>query len=301
MNIQTSIRPRFSGHETFACRFTWLPKAVRLILRNASALSSDEDGMLELGLGKNMVRSLRFWLDAFDVAKLADGVWTLTPFGMAMFGPAGLDPYIERSETQWILHWKLSTAVEQPLFVWRHVLYGRMRPDFTKSELLGEMRTEGQRAGYDHSDVTLLQHAEVFLHSYLGAMKAKAPEDALDGPLIDLGILQRTGRREQQTGGAEPLFSLPQNSLHRVGANVVDYAIADFWTKRRRGESVISLRDLAQAEGSPGATFRVSSEELREHVEGATHLWAYRPAGDSGSITARADVDPELLLREIYQ
>ena len=47
-----ATKPRFSGHETFACRFSWLPKAVRLIEENPSALADDEAAILSLGLGK---------------------------------------------------------------------------------------------------------------------------------------------------------------------------------------------------------------------------------------------------------
>ena len=108
MTVAAAVRPRFSGHETFACRFAWLPKAVRLIARDPAAMLDDERAILELGLGKNMVRSLRFWLEAFGVARARGGHWLLLPFGEAMFGPDGLDPFIERVETQWLLHWQLS-------------------------------------------------------------------------------------------------------------------------------------------------------------------------------------------------
>ena len=46
-----------------------------------------------------MVRSLRFWLEAFGVASSRSGEWALLPFGKAVFGTDGLDPYIERVET----------------------------------------------------------------------------------------------------------------------------------------------------------------------------------------------------------
>ena len=50
---------RFSGHETFAFRYAWLPKAFRALKRNAGAFADEDGAMVELGLGKNMVRSLR--------------------------------------------------------------------------------------------------------------------------------------------------------------------------------------------------------------------------------------------------
>ncbi len=300
MTVAVAVRPRFSGHETFACRFAWLPKAVHLIAREPRALSDDEPAILELGLGKNMVRSLRFWLQSFNVASSRDGSWSLLPFGEAIFGENGHDPYIERAETQWLLHWQLSTAADNPLFAWRHILYRRMRPDFTRSELLAEMRVEGERLGYQHSDVTLQQHADVFVQSYVGSLKPASPEDALDSPLVDLGLLRRLGRRPGGAARVEPVFALARISINEIGPSVLDYAIAHYWQSRRLGEPVITFRDLAHGEGSPGATFRLESDELRNHLEGATALWSYRPSGDAGNIMAVRPVEPSNLLAEVY-
>ena len=60
---------RFSGHETFAFRHAWLPKAYRLLKQDPSAFSHEDNAMIELGLGKNMVRALRFWVEAAGVAR----------------------------------------------------------------------------------------------------------------------------------------------------------------------------------------------------------------------------------------
>lgn len=298
--ITAVAKPRFSGHETFACRFVWLPRAVRLIVQDPAALLSDERSILELGLGKNMVRSLRFWLDAFGVASQGREGWFLRPFGAAMLGPDGLDPFMERVETQWLLHWRLATAVENPLFAWRHVFFRRMRPDFTRSELLAELRAEGERIGHELSDVTLLQHLDALLHTYLGSSNPGAPEDALDGPLVDLALLRRHGHRRSDMERIEPLFSLARLPLGEVGAKVVDYALSDFWQVRRRGERMLTFRDVAYAEGSPGATFRLAHDDLREHLERRTRLWSFRASGDAGNVFSAEAVDPAARLREIY-
>ncbi|MBX3576086.1 MAG: DUF4007 family protein [Rhizobiaceae bacterium] len=300
MTATVAVRPRFTGHETFACRFAWLPKAVRLISRDDKALASDERAILELGLGKNMVRALRFWLEAFNVASSRAGSWSLLPFGEAVLGKRGLDPYIERVETQWLLHWQLSTSVENPLFAWRHILYRRMRPDFTRSELLAEMRIEGERLGYEHSDVTLQQHADVFVHSYAGSLNPASPEDALDGPLVDLGLLRRFGRRRAGADRIEPVFALTRIPINEVGAAVVNYAIGSYWQTRRLGEPIITFRDLTHGEGSPGATLRLDAEDLRDHLERTESLWSYRPSGDAGSVTVLTPLDPSRLLAEVY-
>ena len=300
MSLTVTARPRFSGHESFACRFAWLPKAIRLIARDAQALSNDETSMLELGLGKNMVHSLRFWLDAFGVASPGGKAWGLLPFGKALFGEGGLDPYIERVETQWLLHWQLSTSVSNPLFAWRHILFRRPRSDFTRTELLAELRTESEQMGFELSDATLLQHADIFLHSYLGSLSSVSPEDTLDGPLVDLGLLRRLGRKRGGADRTETVFTLNRVSVADIGPAVIDYVISSFWSARRSGESTVTFRDLAHAEGSPGATLRLHTEELREHLERQTRLWVYRPSGDVGSITTNCPIAPDARLQEIY-
>ena len=51
---------RFSGHETFPCRYAWLPKAYAALDACPSTFANEEEAMVSLGLGKNMVRALRF-------------------------------------------------------------------------------------------------------------------------------------------------------------------------------------------------------------------------------------------------
>lgn len=300
MNASIVGKPRFSGHETFACRFSWLPKAVRLIEADPTALSSDEQAILSLGLGKNMVRSLRFWLDAFDVAAPTAGGWALAPFGATLLGRDGADPFIERTETQWLLHWSITSRVQSPLFAWRHVFHRRMRSDFTRGELFAEMRRESAREGYDHSEITLMQHIDALLHTYVPTHALKAPEDVLDGPLVDLKLIAGAGRRRGANGREEQVYSLARTPIGKLGASVLDYAIESYWAQRRPGERVVSFRDLAYAEGSPGSTFRLGEDELRAHLERGGSAYAFRASGDAGAISRTDEPDPAARLRSIY-
>src|SRR2546422_2751919 len=45
-------RFRFSGHDTFPCRYTWLPKAVQHLRRNNDLFADEDDAMVQLGVGK---------------------------------------------------------------------------------------------------------------------------------------------------------------------------------------------------------------------------------------------------------
>lgn len=63
----------FSGHETFQCRHLWLKKGYDFVKANRSF--NDEDAVLILGVGKNMVNSIRFWMKAFGNAMIEAGMW----------------------------------------------------------------------------------------------------------------------------------------------------------------------------------------------------------------------------------
>ena len=54
--INTPPEYKISGHESFACRYTWLPKAVRGLESNPRLLSDDDQAMVDLGVGKKMER-----------------------------------------------------------------------------------------------------------------------------------------------------------------------------------------------------------------------------------------------------
>jgi hypothetical protein len=59
--------------------------------------------MEELGVGKNVVRSIRFWVEATGMAAISqsDGL-AATDTGLAALGPEGFDRYLEDVQTLWL-------------------------------------------------------------------------------------------------------------------------------------------------------------------------------------------------------
>ena len=55
-------RPIFSGHESFACKSHWLKRGYDFVIADRNF--NDDDAVVHLGVGKNMVASIRFWLKA---------------------------------------------------------------------------------------------------------------------------------------------------------------------------------------------------------------------------------------------
>lgn len=60
-----AITYKFSGHESFPCKSLWLKKGYDFVANKNNFNSPD--AVITLGVGKNMVSSIRFWLRAFGI------------------------------------------------------------------------------------------------------------------------------------------------------------------------------------------------------------------------------------------
>ena len=101
---------KFSGHETFQCRHFWLKKGYDFISSNKDFKAND--ALVELGVGKNMVNSMSYWLKAFQIA---DAQNESTELGQRLFDPKGFDPFLEDIGTQFILHYKIELQTHDEL------------------------------------------------------------------------------------------------------------------------------------------------------------------------------------------
>lgn len=282
---------RFSGHESFACRYAWLPKAYRAISRNASIFFDEEEAMVQMGIGKNMVRSLRFWIDAMEVAR-PDGnkAHILTDFAHQVLGPEGFDPYLEDERTLWLLHWNVSSRTPG-LFAWRYMLGEWPYPEFTRSEALDAFKRQSAKLGFKHSDVTLGQHLDVFIHTYYAARKGKvAIEDSLDGPLVGLGLLVLSGEKRGESGRWENVFSFRREPKSDITPKLFEYCVVDFWNRHAPQDNTLSLRMLTTMPSSPGQVFKLTEDDVRQRLEDTSILDAnaafrYQPSAVQAMIS----------------
>lgn len=290
---------RFSGHETFACRYAWLAKAYRALKRDSLIFSDEEAAMVELGLGKNMVRSLRFWVETMGVAKLTKlRSLELTPFGHAVFGEDGRDRYLEDPRTLWLLHWNLSSRSDGALFAWRFMLNHWPYPEFTRSEALDLFQRESTRQGYTHSAITLSQHFDVFLHSYHSARAANVGvEDSLDAALVEISLIQSIGERRVDGGRWETIYSFRREPKQDITPELFDYCLLDFWARFRPSEETLTLREVASGECSPGQVFKLPEDDVRARLEeyafpGRERPFQYQPSAVQGLVSRRKGSRP---------
>ena len=102
---------KFRGHETFYIRKGWLYKGLKNLDKNASVFSDKSINPSDtFGLGVNMIKSLRYWLQAVSLTvekrENQKSKQELTDLGNIIFK---YDKYIEEIGTLCLLHYKLAT------------------------------------------------------------------------------------------------------------------------------------------------------------------------------------------------
>ena len=67
--INIMVKYRFTGHETFPCRYPWLPKAVNILDDRPDLFKNIDEAIVTLGVGKQMARAIKFWVEAAKLVK----------------------------------------------------------------------------------------------------------------------------------------------------------------------------------------------------------------------------------------
>lgn len=303
---------RFSGHETFPCRYAWLPKAIGVITESPDLFADDEKAMVELGLGKNMVRATRFWVQATGMASVEkrSGSYRVTDLGQQVLGRKGHDPFLEDLRTLWLIHWQLSTHVEEPLFAWDFLLNRWPHPELSKSAAMRAFRNEANRIERDRelSDVTLEQHFDTFLHTYVPtrSRKGEIQEDNLDCPLIELRLLEAVGeKRADGAGRHETVYAFRRDIKPEICPDLFLFCVEDFWRRRRPAERTLTFRDVAVAPGGPGQVLKLTESDVRERLEqiqsdsGGTY--SYKETTTVQQVSRKEAIGTKVLLNRIYR
>ena len=260
---------RFSGHESFACRYAWLPKALQAVVDTPNLFSDDDSAMVELGVGKNMVRSIRFWAEAGGMVMPAPSGLEPTVLGKKIFLGNGLDPFMEDITTLWMIHWKFSTN-PSPLLAWDFLLNRWQETEFSESRVVAALQKEVGAMDRSASDVTLKQHFSIFLHTYLTtrASKGEVSEDNLDCPLTELELLVKIGDRESKEAGGrrEPIYAFRREDKPTISNGLFAYCVNDFWNRRFPAEKTLAARTIANGHGSPGQIFKIPEQEVFQRL-----------------------------------
>ena len=263
MVTSTKPIPKFSGHETFVCRYAWLPKVVTEIESGNESLFKDEDiAMVILGVGKNMVRSIRYWAEAAAVIQKSKGGYSATVFGQYLLGHDGADQFLERPETLWLLHWKISTNPNFLSHYWVQMLNYWHRSYFSSSTVLPFLH-EKLPPQSKVSDRTISDAFKIFVNTYVPTKgrKGAVGEENLDSPFTELGLIRETKAEN------ESQYSFDLDDKLQISPALFAYCLNDYWSNHFSDSDRLSFSEVSTAAFSPGQIFKLPELAVRRHLE----------------------------------
>lgn len=181
---------KLKRHETFSLREGWIEKGIHYINENERCMSKD-NGTKIFGLGSNMVKSLRYWLTASQLAYFRNGNAYLDELGHLILKN---DPYIDNNFTLWLIHLHLVTNEhDAPVF---NAIFNMNYSQFDKDFLLDRVPSKLLEYGYDEvSSVSSLESdISVFFKSYYSEDLSN-PENNMNCPLSRLNLFSCEGKK----------------------------------------------------------------------------------------------------------
>jgi hypothetical protein len=178
-------RYTFSGHESFSCKSLWLKKGYEFVVSGKDFNSPD--AVIDLGVGKNMVSSIRYWLKAFALIE-SDRV---TPFATYIFdSEIGKDPYIEDLGTLWLLHFHLVNCGEATLYNWFFTKFQKEHIEFNRLQIQNFVHRNMIEADKEklYNSNTIKKDIAVLLLNYLAPERSNSSED-YSALLLDLDLI----------------------------------------------------------------------------------------------------------------
>ena len=256
---------RFGGHETFHIREGWLRKGLQLLHEDPAKLV-DEHAADWLGVGRNMAKSIRHWLVASELATLKGtsrkpGALEPTSLGNLIHES---DPYFLELGTWWALHANLVRSTQHALtwnWFFNNFRVGRFEKPVCLQGLTRHLENQKVRLP---SPKTLDRDLSCLLSTYGQKLPPTTddPEDALECPMVDLGLLTfyRDSGVYEMNLGPKP-----------VPAPLLGYALSRAFGDELNGKKRfdVGIRDAVAHPNSVGAVFSVTAESLFEMMSAA--------------------------------
>ena len=194
---------KFRAHDTFFIRKGWLSKGMERIVGKPDLFVDKEENPMDiLGIGTNMVKALRYWLQAVGLtSEPVSGrrIQALTDFGQRVYA---YDRYIEELGTLYLLQYQLAKQKEEAT-AWYFFFNIFNMSEFTKEEFVQEIQNYILMSNED--DLVALRSLNddfsCIINTYLPRYKTSpdkvSPENNIDCPFGELGLVDIANKKRK--------------------------------------------------------------------------------------------------------
>lgn len=292
--MQNSLK--FSGHETFVCKHFWPKKGIDFLHNNN--FFTDDDAVVKLGVGKNMVSSIRYWLKATGLTDVNDNP---TDLAKLIFNNDGFDPFVEDIGTLWLLHYHLISSEYATIYTLLFNQFFIGKTDFTKDSIhnfLKRYLSNGNSSNYNEK--TINNDINVFIKNYLivnSEMMNVNSEDDFNGLFNELNLFRKYKRRNAENQ-SEDYYSIERTERKDLPAEILLFVILN----DSRFGSNISFNELITGHNSVGNIFLINREGVFQKIETLANKYDFISYSRTvGNIIVRVEGDHSILeILEMY-
>lgn len=261
---------QFAAHDTFHIRDGWLHKGISAV-RNKPEIFNLPYATDHLGIGKNMVDSLHYWLSALGIAadekvnvkgsedKVSQSA--LTPLGKILYKH---DKFIEEDVSLWALHYQLaSNKNKATAWYW---LFNK----FPATRFDAQMCTNYLLRWIEQHEVkkkpnlsSLQKDIACVLRTYTKAHGKRrsdySPEDSFECPFASLQLIDYLENSD----------SYKLNTGKRlIPVHAFAYAVVQYMKNSlEKGVIEVGFQELLSGDNSPGRIFLLSAEGLLMNID----------------------------------
>lgn len=267
---------KFRAHETFFLRKGWLNKGLKQVKIKADVFTDKEENPMDIfGIGSNMVKSLRYWLQATGLTKentSGKRFQQFTELGEIIYSN---DKYLEELGTLFLLHYKLVTNKEEATS-WFYFFNIFNQLEFNKDEFVNEISKYISIEGNDVALRSLNDDFNCIINTYISRVKLNmgkvSAENNIDSPFGELALINISSKGKN----------------YRYKKILVKASTIDPWValavivEEAKGETSIQLNHLLNNPCNIGKVFNldaISMLELLYNIEKIGKIKIIRTAG----------------------
>lgn len=262
---------KFRAHDTFYIRKGWLSKGMKSIVANEDVfVSKDENPMDVLGLGANMVKALRYWLQAVGLteeSRSGKRVQKLTSLGKMIYEN---DRYIEEIGTLYLLQYRLASNKEDAT-TWYYFFNEFSLSEFSRDDFVESIQKYIRMSDAENSIASrsINDDFACIINTYLPRYKSNplkvSAENNIDCPFGELGLIDILSKTRKTYKKSTPAaYSInPWIAL----AVIVDNA---------KGRNEIPLNEVLTSPCNLGKVFNLDSIVMLDILYRIEHLGGLR-------------------------
>jgi len=280
------IKTSFSGHDKFDCKIDWITKGLEAYKEDNTIFiqSNIEKTIARLGLGSNMVKSLHHWMKVFA---LIEGE-KLTLLGKTILDK---DPYLENSDTLWILHWNLVKYIEKASLY--NLFFNKIYPHkFSKDDIFDYITSWLSENKIKLSPTTLNADIDVLIRMY----NNNHGENHSMSLLSELNIITKLSQSS---------YSLNINAVTPISDELFLYILCDYIEMQYSSSATsLSIDDIQRGKLSIQKSLCMSEHTLYSKIDKLSKLtesrFTYSETAGIRQIYISEHIDKSLILNKIY-